>query len=85
MCYNRRKEEVSEKDCEKLINNLNNISLIKSYLKRCAVKNASQLCSANDENVVFGGKKNFIDRCNHKITNKQLKEYRIAKLFIIFI
>ena len=48
-----------------------------------AVKNASQLCSANDENVVFGGKKNFIDRCNHKITNKQLKEYRIAKLFII--
>ena len=81
--YNRRKEEVSEKDCEKLINNLNHVSLIKSYLKRCAVKNASQLCSANDENIVFGGKKNFIDRCNHKITNEQLKEYRIAKLFII--
>ena len=81
--YNRRKENVSEKDCEKLIDNLNNIILIKSYLKRCAVKNASQLYCANDENVIFGGKKNFIDRCKHKITNDELKKYRLSKLFII--
>ena len=81
--YNRRKENVSEKDCEKLIDKLNNITLIKSYLKRCAVKNASQLCSTNDENIIFGGKKNFIDRCKHKITNGELKEYRLSKLFII--
>ena len=81
--YNRRKENISEKDCEKLIDKLNNITLIKSYLKRCAVKNASQLCSANDENIIFGGKKNFIDRCKHKITNGDLKEYRLSKLFII--
>ena len=81
--YNRRKENISEKECEKLIDKLNNITLIKSYLKRCAVKNASQLCSANDENIIFGGKKKFIDRCYHKITNEELKECRLSKLFII--
>ena len=81
--YNRRKEDIPEKECEKLIDNLNNINLIKSYLKRCAVKNATQLATANDENVIFGGKKNFIDRCNNKITNEQLKELRIGKLFVI--
>ncbi len=81
--YNRRKEDTPEKECEKLIDNLNNINLIKSYLKRCAVKNATQLATANDENVIFGGKKNFIDRCNNKITNEQLKELRIGKLFVI--
>ena len=81
--YNRRKENISEKECEKLIDKLNNITLIKSYLKRCAVKNASQLCSANDENIIFGGKKNFLDRCDYKITNEELKERRLSKLFII--
>ena len=36
--YNRRYEGISEKDVEHQISSLNNIPLIKSYLKRCAVK-----------------------------------------------
>ena len=36
--YNRRYEGVSEKDIEHQISLLNSIPLIKSYLKRCAVK-----------------------------------------------
>lgn len=39
--YNRRYEGVSEKNIEHQISLLNNIPLIKSYFKRCAVKNAT--------------------------------------------
>ena len=81
--YNRRREGVSEKDCEKLIDGLNNIGLIKSYLKRCAVKNATQLCLDNDDKMIFGGRKNFIDRCKHKITKDEIKCLRLSKLFIL--
>ena len=82
--YNRRYEGVSEKDIEHQINSLNNIPLIKSYLKRCAVKNATQLIKDVDENkLIFGGKKNFIDRCKGKITKDEFSEKRLSKLFII--
>ena len=47
--YNRRYEGVSEKDTEHQISSLNNIPLIKSYLKRCAVKNATQLIKDRDK------------------------------------
>lgn len=82
--YNRRYECVSEKDTEHQINSLNNIPLIKSYLKRCAVKNATQLIKDGDEKqLIFGGKKNFIDRCKGKITKYEFSEKRLSKLFII--
>ena len=82
--YNRRYEGVSEKDTEHKINSLNNIPLIKSYLKRCAVKNATQLIKDGDnKQLIFGGKKNFIDRCKGKITKDEFSEKRLSKLFII--
>ena len=82
--YNRRYENISEKDTEHQINSLNNIPLIKSYLKRCAVKNATQLIKDGDEKqLIFGGKKNFIDRCKGKITKDEFSEKRLSKLFII--
>ncbi len=82
--YNRRYEGVSEKDVEYQINSLNNISLIKSYLKRCAVKNATQLIKDEGEKqLIFGGRKNFIDRCKGKITKDEFLNKRLSKLFII--
>lgn len=80
--YNRIKEGIKEKDCEKLLLKLNNISLIKSFLKRCVVKHASQLYEIND-NIIFGGRQNFIKRCNNKITSEEFKKLRLDKLFII--
>ena len=82
--YNRRYENVSEKDIEYQISSLNNIPLIKSYLKRCAVKNATQLIKDGDnKQLIFRGKKNFIDRCKRKITKDEFLDKRLSKLFII--
>lgn len=82
--YNRRYEGVSEKNIEHQISLLNNIPLIKSYLKRCAVKNATQLIKDGDKKqLIFGGRKNFIDRCKGKITKDEFLNKRLSKLFII--
>ena len=82
--YNRRYESVSEKEIEHQISSLNNIPLIKSYLKRCAVKNATQLIKDEGEKqLIFGGKKNFIERCKGKITKDAFLNKRLSKLFII--
>lgn len=82
--YNRRYEGVSEKEIEHQISSLNNIPLIKSYLKRCAVKNATQLIKDEGEKqLIFGGKKNFIERCKGKITKDEFLNKRLSKLFII--
>ena len=82
--YNRRYEGVNEKDVENQISSLNNIPLIKSYLKRCAVKNATQLIKDEGEKqLIFGGKKNFIERCKGKITKDEFLNKRLSKLFII--
>ena len=82
--YNRRYEGVSEKNIEHQISSLNNIPLIKSYLKRCAVKNATQLIKDGDnKQLIFGGKRNFIERCKGKITKDEFLNKRLSKLFII--
>ena len=82
--YNRRYEGVSEKNIEHQINLLNNIPLIKSYLKRCVVKNATQLIKDGDnKQLIFGGNKNFIDRCKGKINKDEFLNKRLSKLFII--
>ena len=82
--YNRRYEGISEKDTEHQLSLLNNIPFIKSYLKRCAVKNATQLIKDGDnKQLIFGGNKNFIDRCKGKITKDEFLNKRLSKLFII--
>lgn len=83
--YNRRIDSVSEKDAEHLCSLLNNVSLIKSYLTRCAVKNATQLIKQqkNDEHIIFGGKENFIKRCKGNISKDEFIKNRLSKLYII--
>ena len=81
--YNRRYENISEKETEKQLNSLNNIPLIKSYLKRCAVKHATQLIKTDDKKRIFGGKKNFIARCKGKISRDEFLQKRLSNLYII--
>ena len=82
--YNRRYEGISEKNIEHQISLLNNIPLVKSYLKRCAVKNATQLIKDGDnKQLIFGGKKNFIARCKGKITKNEFLNKRLSNLYII--
>ena len=83
-CYNRRMEGLSEKIIEKQRTELNNISLIKSYLTRSAVKNATQLLTKDRNNkLIFGGKSNFIKRCQNKITKEEFLNNRLSKLYVI--
>ena len=81
--YNRRYEGVSENDTYQRIFSLNNISLIKSYISRCAVKHATQLIKTDDRKRIFGGKKNFIARCKGKITKDEFLNKRLSNLYII--
>ena len=81
--YNRRYEGVSEKNIEHQISSLNHIPLIKSYISRCAVKHATQLIKTDDRKRIFGGKKNFIDRCKGKINRDEFLKKRLSNLYII--
>ena len=74
--YNRRYENISEKETENQLKSLNNISLIKSYLKRCAVKHSTSLIKTDVKKRIFGGKKNFIERCKGKINKDEFNDKR---------
>ena len=81
--YNRRYENIGETDVKHKISFLNNIPLIKSYLKSCAVKHATQLIKTDNRKRIFGGRKNFIDRCNGKINRDEFLKKRLGNLYII--
>ena len=82
--YNLRFNNISEKDTEHNLKTLNNIDLIGSFLKRCAVKHATQLLENKpDKPMIFGGKKNFLLRCQGKISKDEFKQKRLSKLYII--
>jgi hypothetical protein len=82
--YNLRFKDISEKDTEHQLKTLNNISLISSFLKRCAVKHATQLLENKpDKPMIFGGKKNFIQRCQGNITKDEFYQKRLSNLYII--
>ena len=83
--FNRRIDGLSEKDIETLCKYLNNVALIKSYLCRCAVKNASQLTNSigDDKKLIFGGKSNCVRRAKSLIPIDEYREKRIGQLMII--
>lgn len=82
--YNIRFNDTSEKDTEHQLKTLNNISLIGSFLKRCAVKHATQLLENKlDKPMIFGGKRNFLQRCQGKISKEEFKQKRLSSLYII--
>ena len=82
--YNLRFKDISERDTEHQLKTLNNISLIGSFLKRCAVKQATQLLENKpDKPMIFGGKKNFLQRCQGKISKEAFQQKRLCKLYII--
>ena len=82
--YNLRFTDNSEKDTEHILKLLNNINLIGSFLKRCAVKHATQLLeNKTDKPMIFGGKKNFIQRCQGKISKDEFQQKRLSNLYII--
>lgn len=85
--FNRRVDGLSEKATEAMLPSLNNVPLVKSYLRRCAVKNASQLAKSREDDeeikVIFGGRNNCVRRAKGLISKDEYRENRIGKLFSI--
>lgn len=72
--------------CSNLLNSLNNVDLIKDteWFRHCVINEAYSLVQKfKEKKIIFGGKKNFLDRCKNKISNKEFKELRMHSLYSI--
>lgn len=78
--YNRLKENKSLKECRDIAASLNNIELLDSWMRVCAIGEA-QLHLSKDK-IIFGGKFNFIKRAQEKITHDEFIAKRIGPLFV---
>ena len=77
--YNRRKEGLQETEIKHL--QYNNLDLMKSWLRQSCVKEASFLLKRFKEStLIFGGKFNFLQRCQGKISRENFLQNRILPL-----
>lgn len=81
--YNRVIEGKTEKEITDIIYRLNNLDLMDSYFVRSAVKESVQLFKTRKDKIIFGGKKNFIERCQGKITKEDFKIKRLSPIYSI--
>ena len=79
--FNRLKESKSLKECRDIAANLNNIELLDSWMRVCALGKAQNIWMTS-KNVIFGGKSNFIKRCQGKISKDEFKKKKIEPLWI---
>lgn len=77
----------STKELTVLQSNLNNIDNCKSYLKNSSIYNAKEICNKNKANntqkVIFGGRKNFIERCKLNISEEEFNEKRTLPIYSV--
>ena len=79
--YNRFLENKTEKEVRYLTKSLNTVDLLNSWLIQCAIKDAKAIHSRfSNEKVIFGGKKNFILRCQGKISKEEYQLKRLSPL-----
>ena len=76
--YNRFADGFSQKQIKDQIKSLNNIQLMNSWFIQCAFYDIPQ-----KEKVIFGGKKNYFDRLNGKITKEQFKLNKLSSIYSI--
>ena len=76
LAYNRFWDDLTEKDIRRLSKDYNNIDMLNSWLVQCSIKKAYMLFKkdkAKDVKTIFGGKFNFKQLSNHKITKEEFK------------
>jgi hypothetical protein len=78
--YKRFQNGKSEKEIRLLSKDLKNIST-DSWLIQCAIKKANYLFKTSREEVIFGGKFNFFQRLQKKISNQDFKEKRLLAIY----
>ena len=73
--FNRLKDGFTQTEIEHYLKTMNNLPLMNSWFFKCAAYNCKRF--KNNSKVIFGGRYNFIQRCQGKITKE---EYRLKRL-----
>ena len=81
--YNRAKDDYSETEIKRYLKTLKNINLLGSWFCSSAAKEGTQIFLSGEKNIIFGGKKNFIQRCKGKISREEFLEKRLSKIYSI--
>ena len=85
--YNRiyENKELKTKEITKLQKSINNQNLMNSHLLNSCIYDCKTLIKDQEDSkqVIFGGKKLFIDRCQDKITKEEFKEKRLRPLYSV--
>ena len=83
--YNRIMDnpDITEKEMKDLT--VNNIPLMNYYLIHSSIKESFQIKASMDEDkrIIFGGKENFIKRCQGKISKEEFLKKRMRPLYSI--
>ena len=60
------------------------MELIKSHLKNSAIYKAKEIIVANTEkSVIFGGRNNFIKRCQNKVSREEFLKKRLLPIYSV--
>ena len=87
--YNRLCEnsKYSTKELTAFQANLNNVDGCKSHLKCSTIHKSKELYAinkaSNPQKVIFGGRKNFTDRCQHKVSTEEFVKNRTRPIYSI--
>lgn len=83
--YNRYVEnpKIDTKELYELQKTINKSGLIKSYLMNCCIYDSKSLYGENGDKVIFGGRANFINRCQHKIDKETFQFNRLVPLYCV--
>ena len=84
--YNRLygNKSLTTKELTALQKGLNNVELVKSHLKNSAIHKAKEMIATGaDKFVIFGGKSNFIKRCQHKISRDEFLKKRLLPIYSV--
>ena len=77
----------STKELTALQSKLNNVDTCKSHLKNSSIYNAKEIYNKNKNNnprkIIFGGRKNFIDRCKLNISKEEFNEKRMLPIYSV--
>ena len=83
--YNRYVEnpKIDTKELYELQKTINKSNLIKSHLMNCCIYDSKSLYGENGDKVIFGGRANFINRCQHKIDKETFQFNRLVPLYSV--
>ena len=75
--YNRYKDDFTQKQVEKYLTTLNNVSNVQdSFVVRSCAIQAKGMYKMQPDGLIFGGRKSFFDRMKGLITKDEYKENR---------